>query len=234
MNQKVKSIINNFYNKGQYLTKFLNSSEVEILLRSVSAAVIYSTDGGYSDSKRKRVFLGSNSNDLNVTIIKVEPLSKFYKLKHPTVKWTFLNMGISEDMFGDILEVDNYFLVVVCSEIVDIVCKEIESIARVKVKLSEYEGEVVKEEKEILKAFCKTLRIDNVISKTFHLSRSKGQNFIDNDIVVLNDVEINKFTKKVVVGDEIKVRGKGKIVVKNITQNEKTQRYILEYVKYGR
>ncbi len=233
MEKKIKSIFNNYYNKGQYLTKFLNKSEIDLLLNNISNDIEHYIWGGYEEASRKRVFLGGNS-DVKVVTLKVEPQSKFYKLKHQTVKWYFLNMGISEDMFGDIVEIDDYFVINVCEEIVELLLEEVDVINRVKVQLKVFEDSVVKTEKVISKAFCKTLRIDNVISKTFNMSRNKAQDIIEGEIVLLNDVEVTKLTKLVVEGDVIKIRGKGKIDVKAIMQNDKTKRYIIEFYKYGR
>ncbi len=231
--RKIKAIVNNYFTKGQYLTKFLTKQEQSELKNSLTEKIICNYDGGYEEAKLKRVFIGSNSNVM-ITKLKLTPKSNFYKLKHQTIKWYLMNMGIQTDLFGDIIECENYFIIVVCDEIVDILLNEVEQINRVNVSLEVYEGDVTVMKRDEETGYCSTLRLDNVIARCFKMSRNKAQNVIDAGVVTHNDKIVSKYTIVVNEEDVIKVRGIGKVDISSITQNIKTKRFIVKYFKYGK
>ena len=69
-----------------------------------------------------------------------------------------------------------------------------------------------------------SLRIDNMISSAFNLSRSKAQEAIKLGIVFLNNVQCEKTHTMVEEGDKFVLRGKGKAVLKEIGGNTRKDR----------
>ncbi len=233
----VKMILNNVENKGVYLTKFLSVREQEILKTMCGVNYYLYFSGGFEQAKRKRCLISSfecDKNQLKVRSLKVYTSNNFYKLTHPSVKWYFLNMGFDERMFGDIISVDNYFVVNLAQEITKIVYEETTHINKCAIKIDEMLEPVFLEEKQTDIAYSKSLRLDSVCAKCFKLSRKKAQDLIESDLVKINGVVYNKFVSRVNINDAIVITGYGKIVIKEIVLNNKTKRYRIYYNKYFR
>lgn len=231
----VKEIINNTYLKQVYLTRFLSPLEQEELIFMCGNKLNVYFDGGYDDAKRKRALVSVfeiNERSLKVICSKVTSNNKFYTLRHPTVKWHFMNMGIDERMFGDIILVDDEFIVVIAEEVYDIVVKDTQSINRCPVSFEVIDNVVVEDTKEIYKAFCSGLRLDNVVAKTFHMSRDKSQKLIDAEKVSVNSETVKKLTYDVSVGDVINIRGFGKVIVREIDVNNKSGKFIVFHNRF--
>ncbi len=233
----VKAIINNAYDKNVYLTRFLTPKEQEYLIAMCGNNFELYFDGGYDDAKLKRCLISSFEVDnpqLKVEVLKLETVNDFYLLKHPTVKWHFLNLGIDERMFGDIITVDKHFMIVVCDEIVATLQNEVERINKCQVSLTKTTEAIVVEEKAEHLAFSSSLRLDGICSKCFNLSRKKAQNFIENERVKVNGNVVSKISSQVNVGDNITVTGIGKVIINNLEVNNKTKRYRIYHYKYLR
>ena len=72
-----------------------------------------------------------------------------------------------------------------------------------------------------------SLRLDNIVSSAFGLSRSKAAEAIKRGIVFLNNLECFKVDKEVAVGDKIVLRGKGKVYLMEIGgKSRKDRTYI--------
>lgn len=233
----IKGLINNTYDKGVYLSKFLTQSEQDILEKMVGNNFNVYCEGGYEGASLKRVLLSNfeiTNPNLKVVSLKLTAENNFYTLKHPTVKWYFLNSGIDERMFGDIISVDNYFIINVCEEIVKMLLEETHTINKCRVNIEIVDEEISENEKELHIAFASGLRLDGVCARCFHLSRSNAQKFIDNDRVKVNGQIITKLSYEVHENDVITVIGVGKIIVKNIELNTKTKRYRIYHNRFLR
>ncbi|MFV0424891.1 MAG: YlmH/Sll1252 family protein, partial [Bacilli bacterium] len=228
-------IVNNDYEKHVYLTRFLTLKEQEELVYMCGNKLNVYFDGGYNDSKLKRALVSIfeiNNPKLKVVCTKLTSSNKFYTLRHPTVKWHFLNMGIDERMFGDIILVDNSFIVVIAEEVFDIVINDSQYINRCPITFEVVKDVIIEENNNIYKAFCSGLRLDNVVAKTFHLSRGKAKKLIENEKVTVNSVIIKKLTYEVSEKQAITIRGYGKVVIINIDVNNKSGKFILNHNRF--
>lgn len=233
----VKTLINNAYAKNVYLTKFLSPKEQEVLKSMIGNKLFIYDDGGHINAQRKRFILSAfeiNDPDLKIKFIELKADNNYYTLRHPTVKWHFLNLGIEERMFGDILEVDNTFYIAVADEVFEIVINESKKINRCNIKYKVVDDAVVESEKEEYLAFCTSLRLDGVCTKLFNISRNLAQRLIDSDKVVVNGILIKKYTSEIKEGDVINIKGYGKVIVIRTEINQRNGRYKIFYHKFLR
>lgn len=231
----IKEIMNNVYSKQVHLTKFLTLNEQQELVYLCGNNFNVKLDGGYDDAKLKRALISSfeiEDNNLQVVLVKISTSNKFYTLRHPTVKWHFLNLGIDEKMFGDIVLVDEDFYVAMAKEVYEIVMADSQTINKCPISYEIVDNVIVEDTKEVYKAFCSGLRVDNIIAKTFHLSRDKAQKYLVNERVSINSTIIKKLTYTVSEGDVINIRSVGKVIIKDISVNNKSGKYIVNHNRY--
>ena len=81
---------------------------------------------------------------------------------------------------------------------------------------------------EMIKDTVASLRLDNVISSAFRLSRAKAAEAIRSGLVFVNSMQTEKPDAKVEQGDKLVFRGKGKAYLREIGgQTRKDRTYIL-------
>lgn len=77
-----------------------------------------------------------------------------------------------------------------------------------------------------------SLRLDNIVSSAFGLSRAKAQEAIKRGIVFVNSLEQTKVDAQIDEGDKIVLRGKGKVLVKEIGNRTRKDRIFMEFERY--
>ncbi len=233
----IQTIVNAAYDRDVVLTKFLTPYEQKTLSSMIGNNFHLRFFGGYENANLKRALISSfdiSNANLKLKVIKLKAMSKFYHLKHPTVKWHFYNMGINERMFGDIVAVDDYFIVVIADEVFDVVMSETTKINRCPVEYQIVETVEILNDKEEYVVYCSSLRLDNVCAKAFHVSRGKLQTFIKNDRVKVNGIIINKNQYAVKIDDTITIQKVGKIIIKKIDVNNRSGKYIVYHNRFLR
>ncbi|MFV0499307.1 MAG: YlmH/Sll1252 family protein [Bacilli bacterium] len=231
----IKDVINNIYEHELYLTKFLSKREQEELLFVCGNKFKVNLFGGYEDAIKKRALITIDDNRSvknKCVCLKVSYNNKFYNLKHSTIKWYFLNMGIDERLFGDIFSFGKDFIVIVALEIYEFIINEVSVINKKTVIIEVVENFKVDKTKNVDRAYCSSLRLDNVVSKLFCINRNKAKNIIKHDKLYLNGEIKNKYTCAIVIGDNINIRGMGKAIINEIDISNRSGKYIIKYYKY--
>ena len=71
------------------------------------------------------------------------------------------------------------------------------------------------------------MRIDNFVSEICHCSRSKAEEILVQEKVMINYEEITKNSRFVKINDIITIRGFGRFVVKEISRKTKSNKDIV-------
>jgi RNA-binding protein YlmH len=77
-----------------------------------------------------------------------------------------------------------------------------------------------------------SLRLDNIVSSAFALSRAKAAEAIRRGIVSVNSMEALKVDQEIFEGDKIVLRGKGKVVLAEAGGRSRKDRIIVTYNIY--
>ena len=77
-----------------------------------------------------------------------------------------------------------------------------------------------------------SLRLDNVVSSAFAVSRSKAAEAIRRGIVSVNSVECLKVDQMIEEGDRVTLRGKGKIALAEVGGRSRKDRIIVTFNLY--
>lgn len=211
---------------------FLTLNEINIYQSQLSS---YYTKtklfGGYEFAERQMVAFIPDALyyewDFPFKCLKIMPkYPKFAeKLSHRDVLGALMSLGIERSKFGDIVCDDNTFYVFVVEELVSTVLLEMTSIRHTEVKfevledLSEVSSKISFDEKADVIA---SNRIDCIIAKAYHFSRSQASECLFKEIVFCNGKCITDCNFSPKSGDIISVRGKGKFIfTSDFSENKK-------------
>ena len=230
--EKISDKVEQYYNSGKVVaTNFLDPSEIVQVMGEVKY-VEHFMWGGFDDAERKIIFigvegleeLGESVNDF-ITLLRVENTNG--DLSHRAVLGSVLGLGIKREMLGDIIVQNNICDIIISKTIAEYVLNNLKAIGRDKISIKEisFDELIIPEDssKEV-KTTVSSLRVDNIISAGYGVSREKSSALVKGELVKLNHVVIKSPVKTVHEGDIISVRGKGRLEVREIGGTSKSGR----------
>ncbi|MEG0919123.1 MAG: YlmH/Sll1252 family protein [Anaerovoracaceae bacterium] len=196
--------------------------------------------GGYDEAERVVCFFlpdyATKEDCLSqLGVIRVSKKPGGRQLTHRDYLGSLLSLGIDRSVIGDILVRDNGADIICLEEICDFILTHYFSAGSTElsvdsVNISQIDIPEV-QFKEVTDTIA-SLRLDNVISSAFKVSRTKAVESINRGIVFVNNLEVNKADKKIVEGDKIVLRGKGKIILDQIQGKSRKDRTYVVYKVY--
>ena len=162
-------------------------------------------------------------------------LTSVEEIRHQEIMKCMFELGIKEDMYGDIVIKDNNAYIYMLPSIKDYILynfkdynRKIQDIEEIDIEsLNDYE--INYEEKEII---VSSLRIDNVISNLLGFSRKEITDKFKAKEVILNYEVITKYTTNLKEGDIFSVRRFGKFKFESIKKETKKGGLVIVIKKY--
>ena len=199
--------------------------------------------GGYDDAERRILILspveyGELSNEAQgayLQLLRVKIVRTPRHLTHRDYLGAVLGLGIERRMIGDILVREDGADLIVCPEITPFLLQEYHSVGRADVTAMEEPLEKLIVPEGRVKEFQDTvpsLRLDNLVSTAFKVSRSDAAKAIRSGIVSVNHMEALKVDQRVEEGEVLNLRGKGKAVLKSVGGESKKGRIWVEIKQY--
>ncbi|MBU9712438.1 RNA-binding protein [Evansella tamaricis] len=214
------------------LTDFLDPRQQEIVRSLVGHQddLHVSSWGGHSDAERKRILLypsyfEPDISDYDIVVFELEYPSKFITIEHRQILGALMNVGLKREKFGDILNNDIRFQVILAKEVADFVKWNFTSVGKSKISLREILTTDIlslKEQYTHLEVTVSSLRLDTVIAEVYKLSRSKVKPLIESGFVKVNWKVIEDPSFSLQVNDVLSVRGKGRCEF--VSNNGKTKK----------
>lgn len=173
--------------------------------------------GGYEDAERVIMInlpdYATIEQDNPLTVLRVTKTPGGKDLTHRDYLGALLGMGLKRDSFGDILVREDGADIIAVKEIADFVLMNYVQVGRTNISVTEYPMEelIVPEVKrtEVVDTVA-SLRLDNIVSSAFGLSRGKAAEAISRGIVFVNHVQVMKTDYQIKEEDKIVLRGRGK------------------------
>lgn len=220
--------------------KFLGflSPEQAILAEKLlsTRGVKYGFFGGFSEAQR--VMLCCLPDWAEEADYPITPITATYRksdtLSHRDFLGSLMAIGLKRETVGDILIEEGRAVIFVCAETADYILGQIEKIGRVGVTL-ESGFKLPLPNAGVLKEFSETVsspRLDCIVSALANISRGKAAEKIEQALVSVNSVTIEKVTAHINNGDIIAVRGSGKFIIDSLDERTRKDRIILKYRKY--
>ena len=191
--------------------------------------------GGYSGAEREMIGYGAEeplTESFPIMPIAVTYNEKFSKAPtHRDYLGSVLGLGIDRGKIGDIRIAEAGAVMYAAEDIAAYIAENLQQVGRVKVKLKLGETlpglENTGTEKRITVA---SLRLDAVLSAALNLSRSKVSALIDSEKVFINWKPAKK-TQILHPGDNLTVRGIGRIIINEDEGRTKKDRIVLTITK---
>ncbi len=145
-----------------------------------------------------------------------------------------MHLGVKREMYGDILTDGHEAYLFVMNSVVDLIIKELNKVRHtyvlcemIKPKDCPFEMRFSIEEINV-----SSLRIDTILSETYHLSRRDGQMLIASECVFLNGMTMKDNSHILREGDRISIKGKGKFIFLNEKGVSKKGRLFVRIKRY--
>ena len=146
---------------------------------------------------------------------------------HRSVLGSVLGLGIKREMIGDIIVQNNLCDIIVSKNITEYILNNFKFVGHEKIEVKEIsldEIMVPEDSSKEVKTTVSSLRIDNIISAGYGISREKSMTLVKGEMVKLNHIVVKSAVKTVHEGDLISVRGKGRLEIREIGGTSKSGR----------
>ncbi len=194
--------------------------------------------GGHEEAERVVMICVPQYMELETAdifkLIRVTGRNDGKPLSHGDFLGSLLGLGIKREMTGDIIVRENGADIIVLEEIAEYIASNYLKVGRQSIS-SEIAGIeeliVSQSKKQIFPASISSLRLDNVVSSGFRISRSKAVEGIKARNVYVNHIEISDPDFKLKEGDLIGFRKKGRIRLSEIRGKTKKDRFSVTFEK---
>ena len=228
-------------------TDFLNLSEksfAEKILKEkkILNSVFFGGNGEDSDRnilifypEKFSVDIVEKNYDKIMSVIKIN-LPKELEYEHRTILGAIMKLGVKREKIGDIFVKENCAEIVVLNEICDFLINNLKQLTRF--RKAEFEvisiNDLEKFEKEFenLSIIVNSMRLDNFVSELAKSSRSKSEEIIKEQRVLVNYELETKGSRKINLEDVITIRGKGKFIVSEIERKTKNDKLVISLKKF--
>jgi RNA-binding protein YlmH len=157
-------------------------------------------------------------------------------LSHRDYLGALMGLGIRREMTGDIIVSENGCRMAVLSKMAPFILDNLGKAGRGTLKGRILETSEAREGTKatgIPESFTvSSMRLDSVVKNAFSVSRGDAAEAIEGGVVFVNDIECTKPDRKIVSGDKIVFRRKGRIIVGDCSGVSKKGRVIVNIIKF--
>ena len=205
---------------GYYTYSSFHSGETASLAFEVASESEMKIWGGMENSERVIVRFGnpedlSYDEDFPIRVLLIEPKqAKFAEtLTHRDFLGAILNLGIERDMVGDILVQNNSAYCFVLEKVADVFSRDLDRVKHTSVncKLVEDVPENYLPKRKEENITVTSPRLDAILAKVYHLSRTDAKALFDMEKVTLNGQICHNPETILKENSIVSVRGYGKL-----------------------
>ena len=216
-------------NKRKTSTNFFNSFDIDKITRFLDNKNIeYGVYDKYPFLEKKIIYFGEYDN--YITIFKAK---KSDKIKHSNILGTLFSLGLTDDVIGDIIVMDDYFYLTTLTRLSSFIKNNLTIINGERIELLE-ETDIVLNKDRFLKTklLVSSMRVDTIVSKITNTNRLKVNSMIKDNIILVNYNTVKSSSLILKNNDILSIRKYGKYIIKNIIGTTKKNNLVLEIEKY--
>ncbi len=232
-------------------TAFLTPQEQRIITRAFGAREKMRFDGGYSCAERQRLFClppwfeGASETDANAWLADVRDEclvalriqgSGFRELMHKDYLGAILNLGIERAHIGDLCVIDARSAVLFCDRVlVNFLAQNLHRVANDAVTLDTWTLPADFDGDRRFAPITDTVaspRADSVVAALANLSRERACALLRAGAVEIDYEPICDKDTPVTEGAVIVIRGKGKFIIRSLSEQTRKGRFRLQADKY--
>ena len=211
-------------------TPFLDLSErsaLDFALRGCGAKYVFF--GGYAEAERTVcVFLPEYADDGDITsgddcpirVLRCKCRTGSPSLSHRDYLGALMALGVKREKTGDIIVYEGGADILILSDIERFLISEYKSAGRVNFEtecVPTAELRIPEVKTEAFRGTVASTRLDNLISEAFGLSRDAAAEAIESGLVFVDGAKVVKTDARIAEGSKLVLRGKGKVVFREIT-----------------
>lgn len=232
--------INDWHNQAMneyrpILTNFLDPRQIfliETVLGKMDQEFRYWQAGGYNQAERRRVifapgYFTPESKDYQIQLFQIHYPHKFARLSHGRILGTLINSGIDRDQFGDIITDGTNWQFFGVKSLSDYFSNQITKVGPIHVRIEAIPAietlmpEVDWEDEHLI---VTSMRLDAIVSETFHISRQRSKKLIEAKQVQVNWLVVDRPDFQVDLSDMLSVRKYGRILIKDVLGQTRKER----------
>lgn len=174
-----------------------------------------------------------SEEDIPVTILSITWSKSSRKLSHRDFLGSILGCGIKREKVGDIILDENRAYAVCMSDISRYLLYNLSKVGSTAVSVTETKSAEKKEEKvRSIKSTVASLRLDSLIATGYGISRAKAVEAVRGGKVKVNWDDAESVSREMKQGDVISLRGRGRIVLEEVSGTTKKDRIKIVIKKY--
>ncbi|MBB6216974.1 RNA-binding protein YlmH [Anaerosolibacter carboniphilus] len=193
----------------------------------------YFIAGGVAQSERQIIvmfpdYMEPEEIESPLSVLQIDGDFENNNLSHRDILGAILGLGIKREKIGDIIVSANCAYIVSFKEICDFMNGNLAKISRYSIETNLVDLENIKIQEEnykLIETTVPSLRLDALVGVGFGESRSSLSKMIGNDRVKVNWKPINNPAHPVHEGDVISFKGKGRILLLEVGNKTKKDRY---------
>ena len=171
-----------------------------------------------------------------LAVIEIEKDRFSPALSHRDYLGALMGLGIKREMTGDIIVGENGCKIAVLEKIAPFIAENLAKAGRGTLKakiISPSQARQGEKAAGVPDSFTvSTMRLDSVVKNAFRVSRTDACAAIEGGLVFVNDLECQMPDKKIIAGDKVVFRRKGRIIVEDCSSVSKKGRIIVEIKKF--
>lgn len=220
--KRIEGYIQKAYNNGVTLLSFLDDVKISVLedaIKHYEMSPQYY--GGFIGSDRVRAIISLNdaSKDaFKIVVYRIKYNKRYYEITHRSILGSIMALGIKRECIGDILITEDKNAYFACTrEISEYIYNELHAIGSAAIELEIEESEienVIRYEEKL--HFLSSMRLDVILASSYQMSRSEAFEYIKNGLVSVNHVVTQNPSKIITLNQELSVRHKGRVKIKEI------------------
>lgn len=227
---------------GVYCTAFLDPRQLELAETALEKhpGLTYTVYGGYPNAERNSlcIFPSEHKGALPpVKAVVVEWPGSEDIIGHRDLLGAVLGLGLRRDQVGDIVILEEGGAAVMVMESkAEYICSNLLQVGKMPVDCSISEPDklpLVKESGKEIKGTVASLRLDSILSLGFGASRSKVVRLIKGGLVMVNWRPVDSPSLQLNEGDQLSLRGRGKIYISSVEGRTRKGRIHLKLKKYS-
>ncbi len=222
LQNRIEELAQRSYGQNIYtFTDFLTLSQIDLCL-SMTSRLEYAGMtffGGAAHCDRKVLRFGKQEQmgyeePFPIVCLEIQPLAeKFAKeLTHRDYLGALMNLGIQRENLGDIFVSGKKAYLFCLERIAPFLMEELHQAGRnpVKAVVTETPKELLQREKKVEAVLASSARLDGIIAKLYHFSRSQSLELFQEKKVYVNSRICENKSYSLKEGDIVSVRGYGK------------------------
>lgn len=219
-------------NTGFYDPLYIGEIETYLSKNKINNKIFY---GGYEAANRQMIIFYPDyieeqsiweSQERPIKVLRVRT-KRENKLTHRDYLGALMGMGVKREVIGDILVLPtgaDIFIDKTLSEFFSLNFDQVGKYSLKKEIIDIDEDFQARQRTEEFSDTVASIRLDNIVSSAFKISRKDAQNAIKQKIVFINNKVEDRQDYSVKTGDKLVLRGKGKLIFRNVEGNTKKGR----------